>query len=121
MGGHAASVKVYKADGTQIGEYAQTRFNDDKFPHVGAGGSWADMAVYAIDLSDYLGEQLYIELCDVAVNGWAQAFFDDVVTYYETAPDWENNYDTVKDGHTAEEEAQDVQIYWVLATNRYGA
>ncbi len=121
MGGHAAAVKVYKADGTQIGEYAQTRFNDDKFPHVGAGGSWADMAVYAIDLSDYLGEQLYIELCDVAVNGWAQAFFDDVVTYYETAPDWENNYDTVKDGHTAEEEAQDVQIYWVLATNRYGA
>ncbi len=121
MGGHAAVVKVYKADGTQIGTYAQSRFNDDHFPYVGQGGSWADMANYAIDLSAYIGEELYVELCDVAVDGWAFAFFDDVITYYENAPEWSNLSDTVTDGHKGDETAKEVQIPWVLAENGYEA
>ena len=113
MGGNAAAVRIYKADGTLIGHYKQTRFNDQNFPSVGAGGSWADMGTYVMDLSEYLGEDLYIELCDEPANGWAQAFFDEVVTYYEEAPDYENLSDTVKDGGSSEQ----VEIPWTLADN----
>ncbi len=110
MGGHAAAVRVYKADGTEVGYYQQNRFSDVNFPSLAAGGSWADMGTYVIDLSAYLGEELYIELCDEQVEGWAHAFFDEIVTYYETAPDYANSADTVPDGGTGEE----VQIPWQL-------
>ena len=44
------------------------------------------------------------------VDGWAHAFFDEVVTYYEQASDYSNNADTVPDGGTGEE----VTIPWQL-------
>jgi hypothetical protein len=49
MGAKAASVKVYKADGTLIGEYHQNRFSDANFPNLDQGGSWADMGKYFMD------------------------------------------------------------------------
>lgn len=110
MGGNAAAVRVYKADGTEIGHYRQNRFSDINFPSLAAGGSWADMGTYVIDLSEYLGEELYIELCDEQAEGWAHAFFDEVVTYYEEAPDYTAAADTVADGGTGEE----VRIPWQL-------
>lgn len=114
MGGHAAAVHVYLTDGTEIGYYQQNRFNDANFPSVGAGGSWADMGTYVMDLSAYLGQEMYIVLADEQADGWAHAFFDEVVTYYETVPDYENNADEVPDGATAEP----VNIPWQLAENR---
>lgn len=114
MGGAAAAVRVYKADGTEIGYYKQTRFNDANFPSVGAGGSWADMGTYVIDLSEHVGEELYLVLADEVIEGgWAHAFFDEVVTFYETAPDYANLADTVIDGGPGEE----IQIPWQLAVN----
>lgn len=114
MGGHAAAVKVYLADGTQIGYYQQNRFNDANFPSVAAGGSWADMGTYVMDLSDYLGEEMYVVLCDEQVEGWAQAFFDEVITYFENVPDYGAASDTVKDGGPSD---VDVSIPWQLAEN----
>ncbi len=115
MGGNAAAVRVYKADGTEIAYVEETRFNDANFPSVGAGGSWADMGTYVLDLSEYVGEELYIELCDETIDGgWAHAFFDEVVTFYETAPDVDALYDTVPDGATAES----VDIPWQMAVNK---
>jgi len=115
MGAAAAAVRVYTADGTEIGYYKQNRFNDASFPTVGAaGGSWADMGTYVIDLSAYIGQELYIVLCDESIEGgWAHAFFDEIVTYYETAPDYANLYDTVAQSVTGEE----VQFPWQLAEN----
>jgi hypothetical protein len=114
MGGNAAAVHVYQADGTEIGLYRQTRFADQNFPSLAAGGSWADMGTYVIDLSDYIGQELYIVLEDEVIEGgWAHAFFDEVVTFYETAPDYENSFDTVKDGNTTDT----VDIPWQLAVN----
>ena len=112
MGGHAAAVHVYKADGTEVGYYKQTRFKDEGFPSV-AVGSWADMGTYVMDLSAYTGQELYIVLADEQADGWAHAFFDEVVTYYETAPDYANLADTVADGGTGAE----VTIPWQLAEN----
>lgn len=113
MGGHAAAVHVYLADGTEVGYYKQNRFNDANFPSVGAGGSWADMGTYVMDLSAYLGQEMYLVLADEQAEGWAHAFFDEVVTYYESVPDYENNADVVPDGATAEP----VSIPWQLAEN----
>lgn len=110
MGGNAAAVRVCKADGTEVAHYQQNRFSDVNFPSLAAGGSWADMGTYVIDLSAYLGETLYLELCDEQAEGWAHAFFDEVVTYYEEAPDYANNADMVSDGGTGEE----VAIPWQL-------
>lgn len=118
MGGAAAAVKVYTADGTLVGYYKQTRFSDANFPHVGQGGSWADMGTYVMDLSAYVGQELYIELWDETIDGgWAHGFFDAVVTYYETAPDVAALADTVLDGHTGEETAAEITIPWQLAEN----
>ena len=72
------------------------------------------MGTYVIDLSAYLGQELYIVLEDEVIEGgWAQAFFDEVVTFYEEAPDYENSVDTVKDGNTTDT----VDIPWQLAVN----
>lgn len=114
MGGHAAAVHVYLADGTEVGYYTQNRFNDANFPSVGAGGSWADMGSYVMDLSAYKGQEMYIVLADEQTDGWAHAFFDEVVTYYETAPDYANLSDTVIDGGPGAE----IQIPWQLANNQ---
>lgn len=114
MGGNAAAIKVYLADGTLVGYYKQTRFNDANFPNVGPGnGSWADMGTYVMDLSEYVGQKLYIELWDEGAGAWAVAFFDEVITYYETAPDYANMYDTVAQSVTGEE----VHLPWTLAVN----
>ena len=121
MGGNAAAVKVYKADGTLIGFYKANRFKDAGFPFAGTEGSWADMATYAIDLSAYLGEELYVELHDIGGGAWAHGFFDSVNTYYETAPDVANLYDTVEAPVSRDENGAlvygDVQIKWVLAVS----
>lgn len=113
MGGHAAAARVYLADGAEIGYYKQNRFNDANFPSVGAGGSWADMGTYVMDLSAYIGQEMYIVLADEPADGWAHAFFDEVVTYYETAPDCAALSDTVADGGTGDP----VNIPWQLAEN----
>ena len=117
MGGNVAAVKVYTKDGTLIGNYAANRFSDTDFPFAGTKGSWADMATYAIDLSAYLGQELYIELCDTGSGAWAHAFFDAVNTYYETAPDVANLYDTVTAPISKDEAGAlvygEVQIKWV--------
>ena len=125
MGGNAACVKVYKADGTQVAEYANTAFADVSFPNINEGCRLATMTTFAADLSDYLGEELYIELCDKeSASGWAVAFFDDIVTYYETAPDISALSDEVEfyykpaDG-VQETEPTKYDIPWVEAINIY--
>ena len=110
MAGNAAAVKVYKADGTQIAYYKNTAFADVSFPNIN-------------DLSDYLGEELYVELCDETAEGWAVAFFDDIVTYYETAPNIAALSDKVSFYYkpAGEEEQEDTpteyNIPWVQAVN----
>lgn len=114
MGGAAAAVRVFTADGTQVGYFKQSRFSDSNFPSLAAGGSWADMGTYVMDLSAFVGQELYIELVDEVIEGgWAHAFFDEVVTVYETAPDYANLFETVKDGGTD----ATVDIPWRLAEN----
>ena len=118
MGGRTAAVKVFKADGTQIGLFRNRHFKDSGFPSVkkGVGGSWADMATFIIDLSEYIGEEMYLELWDEESPGsWAVAFFDEVVTLYDEIPDYKTMFDLVKDGNSTEM----VEIPWQRTLNTY--
>lgn len=101
MGGKAAALRVYTADGRQIAYVKQTRFNDVNFPKLTAGGSWADMGTYVLNLSAHLGEDLYVVLQDEAVEGgWAAAFFDEIITRYDKAPNVAAMADRVVDINT---------------------
>ncbi|MDE7379513.1 MAG: hypothetical protein K2N14_00540, partial [Clostridia bacterium] len=122
MGGNAAVVKVFKADGTQIAEYSNTAFADVNFPHVEQGGRWGTMTTFYADLHDYLGQQLYIELHDKGAAAWGVAFFDDVVTYYEgntadVLATLADKTDTVN--IYCEGEGDTTDIDWELAENEY--
>lgn len=121
MAGRSAVLKVYKADGEQIAEYENTEFANVSFPHVDEGCRLATMTTFVADLSDYIGEELYIEICDVATDmDWAVVFFDDIVTYYETAPDTANSSDTLKlnSATSSTGEECDYELKWVTAENK---
>ena len=107
-------MRVYRADGTQIAYVKQTRFHDANFPYLSKGGSWADMGTYVLNLSAHLGEELYIVLQDEAVEGgWASAFFDEVITRYDTPPDVAHMADKVADGGTR----AGIAIPWRMAVD----
>ena len=122
MGGRTAVLKVYTADGTCIAEYANTKFlNDDAlFPHVDAGSRLATMTTYVADLSDYLGQTLYIEICDEPGENWGVVFFDDIVTYYETVPVVFERYDVLQLNATTSSTGapQEYHMPWETAVNQ---
>lgn len=133
MGGANAQVKVFKANGTQIAEYNNTEYADVNFPYVELGSRNATMTTFVADLSAYIGEELYIELHDKGAGGWGVAFFDDIVTYYETAPVVSEMYDTVmarqrvqtgtdENGnpiYAQAAEATEYRLAWKTAINAY--
>lgn len=92
MGGRATELWVCRASDNQpIAKYENNKFADlgdndpvKNFRHVEEGSRLATMTTFYADLSDHLGEDLYIELHDTGIpNGnWGVAFFDDIVTYY---------------------------------------
>lgn len=64
-----------------------------------------------------------MEICDVALGegeDWGVAFFDDIVTYYETAPDVSQCFDTVELNATTSSDgvSQQYRIPWEIAVNR---
>ena len=98
MGGNAARIKVYKADGTQIAQYDNTAFNLTDFPNLENGNRLFTMTTFVADLSQYRDEDLYVELVDKGVEAqeWGHAYFDEIVTYYKSAPVVKDCYDTVE-------------------------
>lgn len=115
MGGNAARFKVYLADGTLVASYSNTAFADVNFPDLSAGCRLATMTTYFADLSQYVGQEVYVEIVDSAdAQGWAVAFFDDVNCYYEEAP-VTTGYDVVK--NAGDKSAEDVQIAHIVAVN----
>lgn len=98
LGGRSSALKVYNQSGDLLVTYRNTNFNDDSsvFPFVKNGSMLATMTTYVADLSQYLNDNLYIEIVDeVIAQGWAVAFFDDVTTYYETSINVNELSDTV--------------------------
>lgn len=130
MGGRSARVRIYKAGDTPelIAEYKNTAFNDANFPYIDRGNRLATMTTYFADLSEYKDETLFVELCDCQSEtdaggeplNWGFAFFDDIVTYYETAPT-ADMFDTVelnsKTSATGGKSYKSYNINWVEAEN----
>lgn len=124
MAGKAACVMVYNAeDDMPIAEYKNTAFNNlgDNM-NLDAGSRLATFTTFVADLSQHLGKRLYIELNDSNVSDWAVAFFDDIVTYYETTPSVSGKYDTVyfyRNGWAEGKEATEYRIPWITANNSF--
>ena len=116
MGGNAAAVRVYYEGGNLLAEYRNTEFADVEFPHVEKGGRWATMTTFVADLHEYLGLNLYIELVDTGAGAWGVAFFDDIITYYETAPVVAEKYDNVI-VYCEDPEGEVYEMPWVEAEN----
>lgn len=129
LGGHAAVLKVYTVENgvdTQVAEYKNTAYADHDITHVHMGAMQATMTTYVADLSEYLGKELKVVLCDDMTRDWGHAILDEVITYYETAPSAEDRYDTVNNlcDHTPDEMAQigkTFDIPWRKAENSYRA
>ncbi len=119
MGGNAAAVKVFKADGTPVAVYLNSAFADVNFPNLDEGSRLATMTTFVADLSDYAGEELYIELHDLGEGPWALAFFDDIKVNYEQAPDVANMSDPVTFNKKVDETLTPTEfnIPWVQAVN----
>ena len=80
----------------------------------------ATMQTYVADLSEYIGEELYIRILDGKEGGdFGIAMFDDIVTYYETAPDVENGKDIIRlnSATSSTGEAYDYELKWQTAVN----
>lgn len=71
------------------------------------------MITYVADLSSHIGETMYIEIADTAVNGWAVAFFYDIVTHYDSWVDYATRKDTVTEVNaTGGGESRQTDIPW---------
>ena len=125
LGGRCAVLRVYTAAGKCIAEYGNTMFSAENYPYVDRGCRTATMTTYLADLSAYRGETLYIEIADTVLTGgedWGVAFFDDIVTYYETAPVLADLYDTVDlTSATSSAGVQAYRLPWAEAVNKITA
>ena len=119
MGGNAARVNVRDAGTNQVvASYWNDAFFDGgvAYPSVYNGSRLATMTKYVADLSAHIGKTLYIEIQDAVITGgWAVAFFDEIVTYYETRITIEGQYDTVHEESVDGSESRDTQIPWRAA------
>lgn len=125
LGGRSAVLRVYTEAGKLIAEYGNTMFSAENYPYVDRGCRTATMTTYLADLSAYRGETLYIEIADTVLTGgedWGVAFFDDIVTYYETAPVLADLYDTVDlTSATSSAGVQAYRLPWAEAVNKITA
>ena len=100
-------------------------FSLENYPYVDRGCRTATMTTYLADLSAYRGETLYIEIADTVLTGgenWGVAFFDDIVTYYETEPVLAEMYDTVDlTSATSSAGVQAYRLPWAKAVNKITA
>lgn len=76
---------IYTEDGTEIGRYMNSQFNDSPALYT-----------YKVDLSDYLGQRLYIKIVKNATSDWGVFFLDSFNTYYTDENDLpENAYEAI--------------------------
>ncbi len=95
MAGRTAELAVYLEDGTQIAVFTNTAFLD-LGQDIAGGSRLSLMTTFVADLSDYIGQDLYLEIHDVEGSDWGHVFFDDFQVYYEVAPDVENGLDIIQ-------------------------
>lgn len=96
MGGNAAVVKVYNSSNVLLKSIHNTEYLNNYYGNVDYHCRVITMTTFAVDLSAYLNQRLYLVLEDKGAMDWGLAYFDDVVTFYAEAPDYKNKYDTVE-------------------------
>ncbi|WP_339257039.1 GH32 C-terminal domain-containing protein [Paenibacillus sp. FSL P2-0136] len=82
-----AYINVVEAESGQvIARYGNSAFADVGFPNPAQGLRLANMEQYKADLSEYLGQKLYVEIIDNATSDWGVVFADAFFMYHESEP-----------------------------------
>ncbi len=80
-------IDIYNADTEElVASYGNSEFADVNFPNINQGMRLANMVQYKAKLSEYLGQDLYIEIVDNATSDWGVVFADSFHTYHTTPP-----------------------------------
>lgn len=76
----------------EIVRVSNVQYKNEQFPFVPMKMHLLNMIQYYIDLSDYIGESLYIEIVDhnASSDDLGAMTFDSFETYYEATPYWED-------------------------------
>ena len=53
-----------------------------------SGFNTTAMVKHIINLEQYVGRKIQLAICDYDTSGWSACYFDELVTYYEDAPDF---------------------------------
>jgi len=78
-------IAIFTEDGTEIGRYMNSQFNNSP-----------ELYTYKVDLSDYLGQRLYIKIVKNSTSDWGVFFLDSFNTYYTDSNDLpQNAYEAV--------------------------
>lgn len=110
LGGRSSKLTVKNETNEVVAEYRNYAFQDVNFPYISQGCRLATMNTYVADLSQYLGENLYIEICDEVISeSWAVAFFDDINVYHEQTINIDEHYDVVI------QNGEEVRLPWLEA------
>ena len=90
-------LSVYSKDGTELKRYGNRFFASSYTYQQGSemktAGREGELTPYAADLSEYIGQEVYIMVTDNATADWALVTLDEIVTYYATDSDLPNIVD----------------------------
>ena len=105
---------VNNGEPIEIVRVSNVQYKNEQFPFVPMKMHLLNMVQYYIDLSDYIGESLYIEIVDhnASSDDLGAMTFDSFETYYESTPYWEDKeYYRIDTASSYErEEVSDYQV-----------
>ncbi len=116
MAGNEAKVVVKAQNGAVLAEAQNAAFADVEFPRVKDGCRLATMTEHLLDLSPFIGAKMYLEFHDTRDGGWGHLVLDNVVTYYETKPEF-SSLDTYVNHIYGDYNEENIRIAAVNATN----
>lgn len=85
------SVHLLKDDkDIEVGRYSNNQYKNQQFPYVENGMRLLNMVQYVVNLSSYLGENMYIEVADnnTSSDDLAAITLDSVFTYHASKPNY---------------------------------
>ena len=83
---------VKESEPVEVARVSNVQYRNEQFPYIPMKMHLLNMIQYYVDLSEFIGENLYLEIVDDNTSGdeLGCMTFDSFETYYEDTPYWEN-------------------------------
>lgn len=76
-------LSVYDENHNEVKRFYNAYFHDIGTSLINKGSNLMNMVQYVADLSEFMGQTLYLRLCDYSSSNWGLMTLDSVITYYE--------------------------------------